>query len=114
VICGGVTFFSDIVISEVDNSVRDQVEYLLEKATQLLAEGKTAEEVAVQLSKRLTQEEAIHLRAEFSKQETKRISKKLKVESEFPKGQFNEFNPELKKISPFIFGTQRRRLNMEF
>jgi hypothetical protein len=87
----------DISVLDVDDSVRDQVEYLLEKATQLFAEGKTAEEVGVQLAKRLKREEAIHLRAEFSKQESRRISKKLKVESEFPQGQFHEFESELKK-----------------
>jgi len=77
-------------------------------------DGKTAEEVGVQLAKRLTREEAIHLRSEFSRQETNRISQKFKVETEFPKAQFNEFEPDLKKISPFIFGIQRGRLNMEF
>ena len=47
-------------------------------------DGKTAEEVGVhQLAKRLTREEAIHLRSEFSRQETNRISQNSKWKLNF-------------------------------
>jgi len=58
----------DFSILDVDDSsVRVKVENLLEKATQLFAEGKTAEEVAKHLGKRLSREEAIQLRAELDR-----------------------------------------------